>query len=43
MVAPLDIGNEMSEFERWFGTARNRPFLSVLEREMVELPLVETC
>lgn len=43
VVAPLDIGNEMSEFERWFGTARNRPFLSVLEREMVELPLVETC
>jgi hypothetical protein len=40
---PSDVQNQLSEFERWFGEARNGPFLSVLEREIVELPLVETC
>jgi hypothetical protein len=40
---PDDIGKQLSEFEDWFGKARNGPFLSVLEREIVELPLVEIC
>ncbi|MCO5132068.1 MAG: hypothetical protein M9932_16135 [Xanthobacteraceae bacterium] len=40
---PDDVGKQLSEFEDWFGTARNGPFLSVLEREIVELPLVEPC
>ena len=40
---PAEIGNRLNEFERWFGKARNGPFLSVLEREIVELPLVEVC
>ena len=40
---PADIGKQLSEFENWFGKARNGPFLSVLEREIVELPLVEIC
>jgi hypothetical protein len=40
---PDDIGQQLSEFENWFGKARNGPFLSVLEREIMELPLVETC
>jgi len=40
---PDDIGKQLSEFENWFGKARNGPFLSVLEREIVELPLVEIC
>jgi hypothetical protein len=38
-----EIGQQLSEFENWFGKARNSPFLGVLEREMVELPLVEIC
>ncbi|MCB1411931.1 MAG: hypothetical protein KDJ76_02265 [Xanthobacteraceae bacterium] len=37
------IGDNLRDFERWFGEVRNGPFLSVLEREIVELPLVETC
>jgi len=37
------IRDELGDFERWFGEARNGPFLKVLEREIVELPLVETC
>lgn len=37
------IGGRLNDFERWFGEARNGPFLSVLEREIVELPLVEIC
>ena len=40
---PDDIGKQLSEFEDWFGKARNGPFLSVLEREILELPLVEIC
>ncbi|CAM5336366.1 putative protein OS=Afipia felis OX=1035 GN=BN961_00606 PE=4 SV=1 [Afipia felis] len=40
---PDEIGQQLSEFENWFGKARNGPFLSVLEREIVELPLVEIC
>ncbi len=42
-ASPDDIGQQLSEFENWFDTARNGPFLSVLEREIVELPLVEPC
>jgi hypothetical protein len=38
-----EIGDNLRDFERWFGEARNGPFLSVLEREIVELPLVEIC
>lgn len=38
-----EIGGKLDNFERWFGQARNGPFLSVLEREIVELPLVEIC
>jgi len=38
-----EIGGQLDSFERWFGKARNGPFLSVLEREIVELPLVEIC
>ncbi|MBN9583218.1 MAG: hypothetical protein J0G37_17155 [Afipia sp.] len=38
-----EIGKQLSEFENWFGKARNGPFLSVLEREILELPLVEPC
>jgi len=30
-------------FEAWFAEARNGPFLSLLEREIVQLPLVEIC
>ena len=37
------IDSELGDFEHWFGEARNGPFLKVLEREIVELPLVETC
>jgi len=40
---PVDIGKQLNEFESWFGKARNGSFLSVLEREIVELPLVEIC
>jgi hypothetical protein len=38
-----EIGGRLDSFERWFGEARNGPFLSALEREIVELPLVEIC
>jgi len=38
-----ELGGKVNDFERWFGQARSGPFLSVLEREIVELPLVETC
>lgn len=37
------IIEKLRAFEAWFGEARNGPFLSVMEREIVELPLVETC
>jgi hypothetical protein len=37
------IIEKLRVFEAWFGEARNGPFLSVMEREIVELPLVETC
>ena len=33
----------LRDCEAWFAEHRNGPFLSIMEREMVELPLVETC
>jgi hypothetical protein len=44
--APVDsttIIEKLRAFEAWFAEHRNGPFLSIMEREMVELPLVETC
>lgn len=35
------VGRELAAFERWFAESRNAAFLSMLEREVVELPLVE--
>lgn len=37
------IAAALREFEAWFGTARSGPFLSLMDREIVELPLVEVC
>jgi hypothetical protein len=31
----------LTDFEQWFANSRNSPFLTVMEREVVELPLVE--
>jgi hypothetical protein len=31
----------LADFEQWFASSRNSPFLTVMEREVVELPLVE--
>ncbi len=44
--APADsasIIEKLRAFETWFAEHRNGPFLSIMEREIVELPLVETC
>ncbi|MGN6462722.1 MAG: hypothetical protein ACTHLY_16160 [Pseudolabrys sp.] len=35
------VERELTAFERWFAESRDGPFLSVMEREVVELPLVE--
>ncbi|MBN8986135.1 MAG: hypothetical protein J0H32_17040 [Rhizobiales bacterium] len=37
------IIEKLRAFEAWFAEHRNGPFLSIMEREIVELPLVETC
>lgn len=37
------IIERLRAFEAWFAEHRNGPFLSIMEREIVELPLVETC
>jgi hypothetical protein len=37
------IIERLRAFEAWFVEHRNGPFLSIMEREIVELPLVETC
>jgi len=37
------IIEKLRAFEAWFAENRNGPFLSIMEREIVELPLVETC
>lgn len=36
-----DPGAALVEFEDWFAAERGAPFLGLMEREMVELPLVE--
>ncbi|MGN6308697.1 MAG: hypothetical protein ACTHNN_03990 [Xanthobacteraceae bacterium] len=44
--APADsaaIIEKLRAFEAWFAEHRNGAFLSIMEREIVELPLVETC
>lgn len=40
---PAAIIEKLRAFEAWFADNRNGPFLSIMEREIVELPLVETC
>jgi len=35
------LARELAAFEQWFAGVRNTPFLAVMEREIVELPLVE--
>jgi hypothetical protein len=40
---PASIIEKLRVFEAWFAEHRNGPFLSIMEREIVELPLVETC
>ncbi|MBN9013297.1 MAG: hypothetical protein J0H25_09680 [Rhizobiales bacterium] len=37
------IIEKLRAFEAWFAEHRNGAFLSIMEREIVELPLVETC
>ncbi len=36
-----DPGAALAEFEGWFAAERGAPFLGLMEREIVELPLVE--
>lgn len=35
------LARELADFEHWFAQSRNAPFLTMLGREVVELPLVE--
>jgi len=52
-AADADAGSEtagaaavaaaLAAFEAWFSTARNGSFLSLMDQEIVELPLVEVC
>lgn len=42
-TGPAAIIEKLRAFEAWFAEHRNGPFLSIMEREIVELPLVETC
>ena len=35
------VDEALAEFERWFEIARNAPFMSVMDREPLVLPLVE--
>jgi hypothetical protein len=37
------IIEKLRAFEAWFAEHRNGPFLSIMEQEIVELSLVETC
>ena len=44
--APTDstaVIEKLRAFEAWFAEHRNGAFLSIMERDIVELPLVETC
>ncbi len=36
-----DIERELAAFENWYATARDKPFMTVMEQELPELPLVE--
>ena len=38
---PADPAAALAAFEAWFAEARGAPFLGLMEREVVELPLVE--
>ncbi|MGB3390472.1 MAG: hypothetical protein WBA88_21110 [Pseudaminobacter sp.] len=35
------VGDVLAAFEQWYGESRNTAFLNLMEREIVELPLVE--
>lgn len=35
------IKQELAAFEKWYAEKRNAPFLSLMEQEVLELPLVE--
>jgi hypothetical protein len=35
------IEQQLAAFEQWFERNRNAPFLSLMDREVLELPLVE--
>lgn len=37
----VTIEQEFENFETWYAETRERPFLSLMERDIVELPLVE--
>lgn len=37
------VAAALKEFEAWFASARNGSFLSLMDHEIVELPLVEVC
>jgi type I site-specific restriction endonuclease len=41
--AAAAIVTALKEFETWFGSVRNGSVLTLMEREIVELPLVEVC
>lgn len=37
----VKIAEELAAFEAWFGQSREAPFLSLMQKEVLELPLVE--
>ena len=41
-VGAAEVQSAWTEFEDWYAEARGRPFLTLMERDIVELPLVET-
>jgi hypothetical protein len=38
---PADPAAALADFEAWYAAERGTPFLALMEREVVELPLVE--
>lgn len=38
---PAVVERHLADFEQWFELNRNAPFLSLMDREVLELPLVE--
>jgi hypothetical protein len=38
---PADPATALADFEAWYAAERGAPFLALMEREIVELPLVE--